>query len=41
MIRKFSKDGRQQLRVGTREDNRVFKFNRSWSIDDVDRLIDT
>ena len=38
MVRKLASDGRQQLRIGTRTHNRVFKFNRSWSIDDVDRV---
>jgi len=37
MPRKVAPDGRQQLRIGTRTDNRVFKFNRSWSGTDVDR----
>ena len=38
MPRKIASDGRQQLRIGTRTDNRVFKFNRSWSGTDVDRV---
>ncbi|GAA4444137.1 hypothetical protein GCM10023156_02090 [Novipirellula rosea] len=32
------KHGRQSARVGTRSDNRVFMFNRSWSSADVDRV---
>ena len=38
MARKTASDGRQQIRVGTRDDNRVFKFNSSWSAKDVDRV---
>lgn len=38
MPRKPASDGRQQLRIGTRTDNRVFKFNTSWSAKDVDRV---
>ena len=38
MPRKTAPDGRQQLRIGTRTDNRVFKFNTSWSAKDVDRV---
>ncbi|QDS91820.1 hypothetical protein FF011L_05550 [Roseimaritima multifibrata] len=30
--------GRQSARVGTRSDNRVVMFNRSWSSVDVDRV---
>ena len=32
------KHGRQSVRIGTREDNRVFMFNASWSARDVDRV---
>jgi hypothetical protein len=38
MARKTASDGRQQIRVGTRDNNRVFKFNSSWSAKDVDRV---
>lgn len=32
------KHGRQSVRVGTRANNRVFMFNRSWSSVDVERV---
>ncbi len=32
------KHGRQSVRVGTRADNRVFMFKRTWSAVDVDRV---